>query len=353
MNNKLKIGIIGCGQIADAHLGEIALIPSAEVVAVCDLYELLAIDTAERYKVKNWFSDYSKMISEVQLDVIHLTTPPHTHLQIGSEIVKKGIHLYIEKPCCLSTDEVLKLIDLATENNALVCAGFSQINDLASVQFNSFVENGMLGDVVHIESYYGNSLDGNFSRVFLRTTDHWIHRLPGKLFQNIISHALYHVVPLLPGEIDDIACFSFDRSDNKVLQDELRVMLRSGNVTGYITFTSAVKPVTQFMRVYGTKAIIEVDFTNHMFNVYDSKNLPGPLLRVINGVSPGIARIKQGMANAKKTLKGNDRFFWGMGKLFEKFYDNVLKKEGVPPIPYNIVIRTSSLLDQIVNKCNR
>lgn len=353
MYKKVRVALIGCGQISDAHLGELAHISEAKVVAVCDLEPLLAEDTAERFGVGAWYDDYKKMIEEQRPDVVHLTTPPHTHLELGSYLLEHGCNLYIEKPFCTSKEETLRLIEKAKSNNVLICAGFSQTEDIVTRRFRSFVDSGRLGDVVHIESYYGNSMDGNFSRVFLQTKNHWIHRLPGKLFQNIISHALYHIVPFFPGEIDDVVCFADDRSKNGVLMDELRVMVKSGNMTAYVTFTSSVRPITQFVRFYGTKAIVELDFDNHIFNYRNISDLPGPVARVGNAVIVGFRRMWQGVVNARNFAFGRDRFFYGMGELFKQFYNATSSGSATPPVPYEDIIRTAALIDSIVAQCDR
>lgn len=348
MGKELKIALIGCGQISEAHLSEIAHIPDARVAAVCDLIGHLAEDTAERYDIPRWYTNFKEMISEERPDAVHLTTPPHTHMDIGSYVIDNGCHLYIEKPFCTSARETVALIERAKENHVIICAGFSELGDDVSVKFRAFAGAGRLGDVVHIESYYGSSMDGNFSKVFLQTDDHWIHRLPGKLFQNIISHALYHVTPLFPGTVEEVMCFAEDRSGNGVFQDELRVIAKSGHVTAYVTFTSAVRPVTQFVRIYGTKAIAELDFTNHIFKTHEQTTLPGPIARLRNAFVPAFELFKEGISNAKKFIFGQDRFFSGMGRVIDGFYKAIREGSGEPPIPYKDVINTAILLDEIV-----
>ena len=320
MKNKVRIAMIGCGQICSDHLGEIAHIPEASVVGVCDLQGLLAQDMAERFGVGGWHTDFKKMVEETRPDVVHITTPPATHFDIGSYLLDKKCSIYVEKPICLSKDDTVRLIEKAKANNLIVCPGFMQLEDVAASRFRKFRESGKLGDVVHIESYWGNSLADNYSKIFLRTKSHWIHDLPGKLFQNIISHCIYHIVPFMPGEIDEIKCFIQDRSKNSVLPDELRVVIRCGDVTAYVTFTSAVKPIKQFVRFYGSNAIVELDFANHIFVSYENTALPGPLGRVRNAVVPGMTSILQGVINAKNFLLGKDRYFLGMCELFKLFY---------------------------------
>jgi predicted dehydrogenase len=345
--SKVRVAIIGCGQISEAHIKEIQLINQTEVVAVCDILENLAHDLAVRNGIPGVYCDFNTMIKLEKPDVVHITTPPHTHLQISLDAIAGGCHVYIEKPFGLSYREATKIIEDAKAHEVIACAGFSQLYDYASKRWNLFFKGGNLGDVVHVETYYGNSLDGSFSRVFLQDENHWIHKLPGKLFQNIISHALYHITPFFRLPLDRLQCLAMDRSDNGKFFDELRVMLQSGKVTGYLTFTSAVQPVTQFVRIYGTKGIAEVDLANHAFRSFRTTQLPGPIARVCNLISAGKQSGSEGLRHARQMLSGNDRFFSGMGHLFTALYDTIRRGELTPPVEYAEVLKAAAIMDEI------
>lgn len=348
---KLRISIIGCGQICEAHLREIDHIAGADVVAVCDILHPLAEDVADRFNIRHVFSSYRTMMNETQPDVVHITTPPHTHAEIGFEAIAGGCHIYLEKPFGLNYQQAEEIVQAAKARGVIVCAGFSQLYDLVSARAREYIGSGKLGEVVHIESFYGNSHDGNFSRLFLNDPEHWINKLPGRLFQNIISHPLYHITPYLTEPVEKVQCLAFDRSANSIFFDELRVMLQAGGVTGYLTFTSGVKPITQFVRIYGTRAIAEIDLANHAFRFYSTTQFPGPAARVYNLIRAGKQSAIEGMRHAKQMWSGKDRFFAGMGNLSAAFYDNIRQGNLMPPIDYNEVLKVSSIMDEICRQC--
>ena len=72
----LKVAIVGCGKIADAHASVIQRIPGCEIVGVCDREPLMARQLQERFPVKKCFADVSALVSEARPDVVHITTPP-------------------------------------------------------------------------------------------------------------------------------------------------------------------------------------------------------------------------------------------------------------------------------------
>ena len=94
----IKVGIIGCGKIADMHANAIQKIPHAQIVGVCDTEELMAKQMHERFNVSRYFSDVQQLVREAQPDVIHITTPPQSHYALGRICLEAGCHVYIEKP---------------------------------------------------------------------------------------------------------------------------------------------------------------------------------------------------------------------------------------------------------------
>src|SRR5437763_15650409 len=94
----LKVAIVGCGKIADAHASQIQRIKGCEIVGVCDREPLMARQLFERFPVAHYFDDLSKLLSVVRPDVVHITTPPESHFDIARTCLARGCHVYVEKP---------------------------------------------------------------------------------------------------------------------------------------------------------------------------------------------------------------------------------------------------------------
>lgn len=348
----MKVALVGCGQIAFAHLSELSFLKGVQVNGVCDVHQELAEDAADLFSIPRWYTNHLEMLDDIHPDVVHITVPPAYQKSIALDALRKGCSVYIEKPFCVNAQETLEVIEEAKRKGVLACAGFSQVFDIPAIRLREYIATGKLGEVVHIESSYGNDLGGEFSKLFLSNQDHWLHRLPGKLFQNILTHPLIQIAPYLRQPIKRIDCWSNDYSKNGYFDDELRLMVLSGNVSAYVTFSSAIRPLTQSVRVYGTKSIAEVDFTNHTFSVMDCTTLPGTFARIRNPVSWGVGLIKEGLMNSMKFMCGKDRFFRGMGGLFERFYRAVEACCKEPPIPYDQVMIVADILDRVGEHCS-
>src|SRR5450631_631440 len=101
----LNIGIVGCGKIADGHIEGIQKLPCARLVAVCDLEPVLAEQIALRFSVPQWYTDFDRMLSEHRFDVIHIATPPDSHLALARKAAQAGCHLFIEKPLAINAKD--------------------------------------------------------------------------------------------------------------------------------------------------------------------------------------------------------------------------------------------------------
>jgi len=119
----LKVAIIGCGKIADAHASQIQRIKGCRIVGVCDREPLMARQLHDRFKVDFYTGDLEELLHVTKPDVVHITTPPDSHFGIAKRCLEAGCHVYVEKPFTLYAHEAEKLIALANERRLKVTAG--------------------------------------------------------------------------------------------------------------------------------------------------------------------------------------------------------------------------------------
>src|SRR5688500_483515 len=98
----LKVALVGCGKMADSHAEEIAKLSNARLVAVCDAEPLMAEQLALRCAIPQHFADLDRMLETVRPDVLHVVTPPQSHLALTKRAVDAGCHVFVEKPIALS-----------------------------------------------------------------------------------------------------------------------------------------------------------------------------------------------------------------------------------------------------------
>src|SRR5690349_19600877 len=111
----LRVALVGCGRISVYHLAALAALERVDVVAVCDLNERAARETATRHGIRGCYSDVETMLGETHPDVVHLLTPPQSHLALARLVTRHRAHLYIEKPMGASEADARAIADLARE----------------------------------------------------------------------------------------------------------------------------------------------------------------------------------------------------------------------------------------------
>src|SRR5262249_28870706 len=157
---------------------EIRKLAHAELVAVCDSQRDLAIQAAARFEVPQVFSDVDQMLSEARPNVVHITTPPHTHKPLAIKVLQGGAHAYVEKPFSVDLAEAEEIVAAAEAAGRLVCVGHDHLFDPVWEECRDLHQRGALGRVVHIDSVQGYDFSGPFGRLVSADPEHWVHRLP-------------------------------------------------------------------------------------------------------------------------------------------------------------------------------
>jgi len=106
-NQTVRIGFVGAGGIARAHIQHLDEVPEAQVVAVCDVDEGRAKTVAEPLGAAV-YTEGAKLIDAENLDALYVCVPPHAHGDLEVRAARKGLHLFVEKPVNLYLDQALK-----------------------------------------------------------------------------------------------------------------------------------------------------------------------------------------------------------------------------------------------------
>ena len=109
----MKVALIGVGQIARQHVACLKTLPGVELAAICDLSPATAEAAAERYGVRDWFTDHRAMLANVRPDVVHVTTPPNSHVGLALDSINAGAHVIVEKPATPTLEELEMLVERA------------------------------------------------------------------------------------------------------------------------------------------------------------------------------------------------------------------------------------------------
>ena len=348
----LKAGIVGCGKIADSHVEQLRATGRAEVRAVCDSEELMAEQLATRMRIPRCYTDLAEMLKTEQLDVVHIATPPSSHLAIARQAMQAGCHVFIEKPFALHADQTREILDIANALSRHVGVNYLYNFEFPALELERLLADDKLGQIVHLDCSYGYNLGGDYGLAVLSDPAHWVHSLPGKLFHNVLDHVLAKIVFAISeqAEVQVVALRRRPATGNASIdgmRDELRVLLRDGDVTATCVVSAHARPVAHSLRVVGTQDTVDIDYAARTLLFAARQTQPSAVGRLM----PAWAQARQYRRNGRRNLgefrRHEFHYFQGMRVLLNRYYDSVAGTASAP-ISATDIMRVSRLTDRIV-----
>ena len=120
---EIRIGFIGCGGIANAHMNVLSKIEGIKFVGMCDVDENKAKVAGEKFGGKV-YTDYKKMLEEVEMDACYICLPPFAHQGQEELCIEKNIPFLVEKPIHLNKNKAKKIVEKIKEKNLITAVGY-------------------------------------------------------------------------------------------------------------------------------------------------------------------------------------------------------------------------------------
>ena len=156
-NKKLRVGIIGCGWIADAHVDSYKRMADVEIVAGADLIPGKAAAFFKKHGVEGVKTDYAshkEMLDDesLQLDAVSICTYNRQHAAPAIYALQKGVHVMLEKPFTVTLDEAIEVMKAEKESGKILSIGFQPRLDPNMQMIKKIVESGELGQIYYIQT---------------------------------------------------------------------------------------------------------------------------------------------------------------------------------------------------------
>ncbi len=147
--NKLRLGLIGCGNMMKAHAKGInAISEEAEITAVCDIILDRAKDVASVLNNPYVTSDYKTMVDYV--DAVLVVLPHDLHYECGMFFARNHKHILMEKPLCNTEEECLKLIETCEEEGVVLMCAYPVRYWPGIVKLKELLDSGAYGRVMQM-----------------------------------------------------------------------------------------------------------------------------------------------------------------------------------------------------------
>ena len=157
MERIVKVGIIGCGGIANGkHMPALAKIPYVQMVAFCDIVEKKAIDAAAKFGTEGAkaYTDYKELLADKEIEVVHVCTPNRSHSFITVDALEAGKHVMCEKPMAINSAEALKMVEAAKRTGKKLTIGYQSRYRADSQYIKAEAEEGAFGDIYFAKDYF-------------------------------------------------------------------------------------------------------------------------------------------------------------------------------------------------------
>ncbi|MBQ3231944.1 MAG: Gfo/Idh/MocA family oxidoreductase, partial [Clostridia bacterium] len=154
-DKKLKVGIIGTGWIAEAHIESYLQMEDVEIVAAADLIPGKAEAFMENYGVKGvrFYPSHKELIdNEKDLDAVSICTYNTAHAEPTIYALEHGVNVLLEKPFTVTLDEAVEVCKAEKKSGKLLSIGFQPRCDVNMQMIKKIVESGVLGKIYYIQT---------------------------------------------------------------------------------------------------------------------------------------------------------------------------------------------------------
>jgi predicted dehydrogenase len=155
---ELKVGIVGLGWVAGAHIETLANVQGASVAAVCTRRPLTEADISAQYGIQaKVYHDYAQMVADPEIDMISICTPNMFHPEQTILAAEAGKHLYIEKPLAVTYEQAKAMRDVIRRTGVKACVGFECRFSKQFTMMKALIDQGVLGELHYgeIDYYHG------------------------------------------------------------------------------------------------------------------------------------------------------------------------------------------------------
>lgn len=155
-SKRLRVGIIGTGWIADAHMEQYKKMPDVDIVAGADLIPGKAEAFFKKHEVDGvkCYLSHKEMLDDesLKLDAVSVCTYNMTHAECTIYALDKGVNVLLEKPMCVTTEEAIEILKAEKRSGKVLSIGFQPRFDPNMQMVKAVVESGVLGQIYYIQT---------------------------------------------------------------------------------------------------------------------------------------------------------------------------------------------------------
>ncbi len=146
---KLRVAVIGAGSMGRHHIRNYSQINKVDLIGICDHYEKLGKRLAAEFNTK-YYNDYKEMLDIERPNLVSIAVPTNVHHQVALEVIRRKIHLLIEKPIAFNTNEAEEIIEKARKARVKLTVGHIERFNPAVIKLKELIKEGKLGTIISV-----------------------------------------------------------------------------------------------------------------------------------------------------------------------------------------------------------
>ncbi|RYU95110.1 Gfo/Idh/MocA family protein [Emticicia agri] len=157
-DKKLKVAVIGCGNVSNRYLPQLLSSPVIEVVSLCDIKPQRAVDQNTQYKVNaKTYGNIDDMLAGVPFDMMVTLTDMQAHGDLNKKALLAGKHVWSEKPMANTYAEGKALLELAKRKKLRIWGAPAVVNSPQFAFMSKTIQEGKLGRIASAHGQYGHT----------------------------------------------------------------------------------------------------------------------------------------------------------------------------------------------------
>ena len=147
----LRAGFIGFGRMGITHFSILNTHPSVKIVAICDASNTL-LNVIRKYMEIDFYDNYQKMMEEVDLDFVLISTPADSHAEIIKAAIDRNLNIFVEKPFVLKTSDGINILAHENEKNLVTQVGYVNRFNEVFVEVKRLIDSEVIGHIKNFRS---------------------------------------------------------------------------------------------------------------------------------------------------------------------------------------------------------
>lgn len=274
MSDRLRTAVIGAGAMGQNHVRVYREIAGIDLVGFADADETLRATIEQRHHVKG-YADYRELLDQAKPDLVTVAVPTVLHSEVASEVIRRGVHVLVEKPIAETEHDGQMMIDLAKEHGVVLAVGHIERHNPAVQALKLELDAGRLGPIFEMHAQRVGPFPARIRDV--------------GVVLDLATHDIDAICQLASSPIVRVYAET-QQNIHSTREDTLSGLMRFANgITGVLQVNWLTPTKSRRLTVLGAGGMFEVDYITQDLTFYENGQTLGGFhnLQMLRGVSEG------------------------------------------------------------------